>query len=161
MTDDSGARPSLTGSYSYRSFDNNPDPEAADLSFFVANLELQQSESGELSGTLVGFAPNDEYEITGSVDYGDDQDGGSSYQGDSSGEWWDRRLIFRADVRGSTPENEGKLYQWVGYFPGMWPEGINQIPTLVGSVLRAKRPDDPSLEGYVRAFTAVKKVDGG
>jgi hypothetical protein len=61
---------------------------------------------------------------------------------------------------GVTPETEGHQYEYRGYYPGFWPNGKDQMPAIVGSVLRAKFPDDPSFEGEVRSFAAVKVSEG-
>ena len=50
----------------------------------------------------------------------------------------------------------GWEYDYHGNVAYEWPNGINQVPALVGSVLRAK-PHGPAQAGYVASFIAVKQ----
>jgi hypothetical protein len=57
--------------------------------------------------------------------------------------------------RKGTP-TDGWEYDYVGYLAYAWPNGIGQIPAMVGTVLRAK-PHDQSPAGVVVSFIAVKQ----
>ena len=70
--------------------------------------------------------------------------------------WWQQRHILVMTATGAAPQTKAHQYEYRGYYPGFWPNGRDQMPVIVGSVLRAKFPDDPSLEGEVRSFAAVK-----
>jgi hypothetical protein len=48
----------------------------------------------------------------------------------------------------------GWEYDYNGYLAYQWPNGVNQVPALVGSVIRA-RPHDGAPAGYVASFIAV------
>jgi hypothetical protein len=47
-------------------------------------------------------------------------------------------------------------YDYDGILAFQWPNGVNQVPSLVGSVIRAK-PHDGAPAGYVASFIAVKQ----
>jgi hypothetical protein len=143
------SRPSFTGTWTYRSFNNDPDPNN-DAAWFVAEMELEHLQSGELHGKLKGGDPKYVYELTGYVD-----ENCTTEKTPSS--WWDQRLIIVLKANGATPETNGHEYEYRGYYPEFWPNGKDQVPTFVGSVIRAKRPDDTSLEGKVGSFIAIKK----
>jgi hypothetical protein len=51
---------------------------------------------------------------------------------------------------------EGWEYDYHGQLAYQWPNGVNQVPALVGSVIRAK-PHDGAPAGYVASFIAVKQ----
>ncbi len=50
----------------------------------------------------------------------------------------------------------GWEYDYRGYLMPNWPNGIGQVPAIVGSVIRAK-PHGTSPAGYVAEFIAVKR----
>jgi hypothetical protein len=57
--------------------------------------------------------------------------------------------------RAGTPTN-GWEYDYHGYLAYPWPNGVNQVPCLVGSVIRAK-PHNGAPAGFVASFIAVKQ----
>jgi hypothetical protein len=50
----------------------------------------------------------------------------------------------------------GWEYDYRGQLAYQWPNGVNQVPALVGTVIRAK-PHGASPAGYVASFIAVKQ----
>ena len=57
--------------------------------------------------------------------------------------------------RANTP-TAGWEYDYYGYLAYRWPNGVNQVPALVGSVIRAK-PHNGAPAGFVASFIAVKQ----
>ena len=57
--------------------------------------------------------------------------------------------------RAGTP-TDGWEYNYHGFLAYQWPNGIDQVPSLVGSVIRAK-PHGTAKAGYVASFTAIKQ----
>jgi len=57
--------------------------------------------------------------------------------------------------RQGTP-TDGWEYDYVGYYAWTWPNGIGQIPAIVGTVIRAKQ-HDTSPAGVVVSFIATKQ----
>lgn len=51
---------------------------------------------------------------------------------------------------------EGWEYDYYGHLAHVWPIGLNQVPVILGSVLRAK-PHNGAPAGYVASFFAVKQ----
>jgi|SRR5262245_19677318 len=51
---------------------------------------------------------------------------------------------------------DGWQYDYHGYLAFRWPNGVNQVPALVGSVIRAK-PHNGAAAGFVASFIAVKQ----
>jgi hypothetical protein len=51
----------------------------------------------------------------------------------------------------------GWEYHYAGHLTRQWPNGINQVPALVGSVMRAKSHGEAAPAGYVAPFIAVKQ----
>jgi hypothetical protein len=53
-------------------------------------------------------------------------------------------------------QTDGWEYDYSGSLAHKWPAGINQVPALVGSVVRAK-PHGSAPAGYSASFVAVKR----
>ena len=57
--------------------------------------------------------------------------------------------------RPNTP-TAGWEYDYLGYLGYQWPNGVSQVPSLVGTVIRAK-PHGSAPAGFVASFIAVKQ----
>jgi hypothetical protein len=57
--------------------------------------------------------------------------------------------------RTGTP-TAGWEYDYYGFLAYQWPSGVNQVPSLVGSVIRAK-PHNGGAAGVTASFIAVKQ----
>lgn len=58
---------------------------------------------------------------------------------------------------GDALETRGRKLDYLGYLSPFWPNGGEQRLAIVGTVVRTLRPDNPSLEGYVASWIAVKR----
>jgi hypothetical protein len=134
----------LSGHWTYRSYRNvtnlvGDDQQAAlGLIFGEGVFELRQSGDGQVEGGL-GMEAGYALRITGSV--GTDGNGtaftliGEGLDGTATAGW-------RYDYRGI-----------VGY---MWPDAVDQIPSMLGTVVRVKAHGLDSPAGYTASFVAVR-----
>lgn len=134
---------SLAGKWTYRSFHNdaalvggNPD-KALRLIFAEAEFDFQVSPTG----------------LKGSLDW---PGGGLDLQGTVTGGVAGAPLSVEIVGTGRLDtDTAGWEYDYRGHLAYRWPNGVNQVPALVGSVLRAK-PHDGAPAGYSASFVAVK-----
>jgi hypothetical protein len=59
--------PSFTDTWTYRSFNNEPDPEG-DLRWWVAQIRLEHSASGIITGALAGLTSPETFDLVGYLD---------------------------------------------------------------------------------------------
>ena len=52
-------------------------------------------------------------------------------------------------------KTQGWEYDYHGFLGYMWPNGVDQVPSLVGTIVRAK-PHDGGAAGVTASFIAVK-----
>ena len=52
-------------------------------------------------------------------------------------------------------KTDGWEYDYHGFLGYMWPNGVDQVPSLVGTIVRAK-PHDGGAAGVTASFIAVK-----
>lgn len=107
----------LTGAWAYRSFNNVPDLEQTpdDIEFGQGVIRIEKAPTGILAGTIGG--PGWQLDLTGSIGYGNPFTLRFQGKGVVSGAEW--------------------IYDYVGYLVPHWPNGVKQVPALVGSVVRA------------------------
>ena len=129
----------LTGRWTYRSFINNPDPASPfnDLRFAVAELVIEAFSPGDFSGRLV-FAPDAEMALTGASSFGNP-------------------FAVRFQGRGASPGIEDFVYDYVGYLVPVWPNGVDQRPAIVGSVVRTEPHAGGEDVGVVASWIAVRR----
>ena len=151
----------LTGKWLYRSYLNeaNPSPNNPGSLWFPAILTLEQSEQDAvitLDGLLEGGYPEQDprwvYDVNGHLDQ-------RNVHARLTPDWWDERSIIVMTARGKTPQTNGHEYWYRGNLVPDWPTGKEQVQAIVGTVLRAVRPDDRTLEGTVYSFIAVRMDD--
>jgi hypothetical protein len=135
----------IAGKWMYRSYLNNPAPVDGDPKKAIANI------FGE--GVFI-FATPTANTVTGTFDMG----GGLIL--DLNGKLTtapEGLITFQiAGVGRGGTATAGWEYDYYGWPTHMWPAGINQIPTLVGTVLRAK-PHDGGKAGVTASFVAVRQ----
>jgi len=139
------AAPSLAGKWTYRSFINTPQPvdgdptKALNLIFGEGTYTLEMPTRRTVKGTL-DFGGGVGLDLTGKVSPGPCE-----------------QLFFRINGygRAGTP-TAGWEYDYSGVIACHWPHGVNQVPSLVGTVIRAK-PHDGAPAGVVASFVAVRQ----
>src|SRR5262245_18682371 len=126
------------GTWSYRSFLNNPDlsVEFNALAFGLAELVICQSSLGVMTGTLGGEGWS--LELKGWLTYGNPNMIRFQGSGDVDGELW--------------------VYDYLGFLTPPWPNGVNQRPAIVGTIVRTI-PHSKGLApaGDVASWIAVKQ----
>jgi len=131
----------FTGRWSYRSFLNNPDlsVEFNALRFAKAPMEIVAASFHEIFGKLV-FDPDETnfMLLNGRCSFGNP-------------------FGIRMQGVGGSPATQGWIYNYEGFLVPAWPDGVDQRPAIVGSVIRTVRhgPDKPA--GVVASFVAVKQ----
>jgi hypothetical protein len=157
---------SLTGKWIYRSYLNradvivNDDPEPA-----VRNLAAifgQGSTANNAAKALslifgegvMTFDPPAGSAITGNFDMGGGYvlDLKGTMQTLSSG---DISVEISGAGRAGTPTADWE-YDYRAFLTPKWPNGINQVPALVGTVIRAK-PHDGGSAGVTASFISIKQ----
>ena len=128
----------FVGTWTYRSFINNPDAnvEFNDLAFAVATVKIKASAMEEFTGTLGG--PWGELKLTGSTAYGNPYTVRFQGVGKVNDETW--------------------VYDYLGYLVPRWPNGVDQRPAIVGSVIRTvPHSKGKAAAGVVASFIAVRQ----
>ena len=134
---DSSVVAPFAGSWTYRSFVNNPDP-AVDFNairFGQGELVIEEFAPGGFTGRLV-FAEGIQLNLTGASSFGDP-------------------FALRFQGTGDTGPVAGWIYDYVGYLVPVWPNGIEQRPAIVGSTVRTE-PHNGNPAGEVASWIAVK-----
>ena len=135
----------IAGKWTYRSFHNNPKPVTGDaqtaLGLFFAEAEFR-------------FEALSDTAFKGVIDWGS---GGLDLSGTLRRGGEDTPTAFAIVGLGRPgSETDGWEYDYNGCLAYKWPNGVNQVPALVGSLVRAK-PHGSAPAGYVASFIAVKK----
>lgn len=127
----------FAGSWSYRSLLNDPDLLTAfdDLRFGAGALELQELQPGKIGGTLGGTG----WSLT--------LDGAATRGAPAILRWQGRGVIG----------GEEWVYDYLGYLVPDWPDGVNQVPAIVGSVIRTvAHSGGQAPAGVTATFYAVR-----
>ena len=107
---------SLEGLWTYRSFLNDPDLTTAfnNLQFGLGTIEIDSAPMGVLSGRI--FGPGWALTLNGSINHG--------YPG-----------VVRFQGRGVVGGEEW-IYDYLGFVVPPWPNGVEQVPAMTGSIVR-------------------------
>ena len=130
----------LAGTWTYRSFINDPDVSTAfnDLEFGRGNIRIDAVPMNEFKGLIYG--PGWQLQLKGSTNYGDPFSVRFQGTGVVGGEEW--------------------IYSYVGYLVLPWPNGVDQRPALVGSIVRviphSSGTGGVAPAGFVASWIAVK-----
>jgi hypothetical protein len=131
----------FVGSWTYRSFLNDPDINKAfnDLEFGRGTIVIEEAPMQSLKGTIGGS----DWSLTlkGARAYGNPMHARFQGVGTVNGEKW--------------------VYDYAGYLVPDWPNGVQQAAAIVGSVIRTiphsgSQPGTVSPAGVVASFYAVK-----
>lgn len=126
----------LIGSWTYRSFFNvTEDPEPFDeILFGEGTLVFTEAPMQLIAGTIGGTGWS--LELTGSMTYGNPMTAQFQGKGVVNGTPWQ--------------------YSYVGYLVNAWPNGVGQVPAIVGSIVRdIYHGSGPA--GEVASFIAVRQ----
>ncbi len=140
----------LAGKWTYRSFHNDPVQvtDAPDEITAAKNLlKLLFAEA-----VLTFQIPNDTT-LTGAIDWdggGLDLQGKISCQGDAL------TVHIIGSGRAGTDTKDWE-YDYHAALAFQWPNGVKQVPAIVGTVLRAKPHGDNNPAGVTASFIAVKQ----
>jgi len=106
----------LTGTWTYRSFLSNADINADfdSLEFGRGNIEIKPAPMQQLDGRIYG--PGWQLQLKGSINYADPFSLRFEGKGVVSGAQW--------------------IYHYVGYLVPDWVNGEQQVPSIVGSIVR-------------------------
>jgi hypothetical protein len=141
------AAAALTGKWTYRSFLNDPTQIGDDPNKAPANLYALL-----FAEAVFRFEIPNETTLVGAIDW---TGGGLDLQGKiSQGDGGPIVEIVGTGRYGTDTANWE--YDYHGQLAYPWPNGINQIPAIVGSVIRAK-PHGDNPAGVVASFIAVKQ----
>jgi hypothetical protein len=132
----------FVGSWSYRSLLNEPDLATGfdKLEFGRGTLVIAEGPMQILSGTIGG--PGWSLTLKGARDYGSPMHARFQGTGTVHGEKW--------------------IYDYDGYLVPHWPNGVEQRPAIVGSVIRTiphggGEPGTVAPAGVVASFYAVRQ----
>jgi hypothetical protein len=133
----------LTGKWTYRSYRNTPalvggDPQAALALIFGEGVFDFEAGEGDRFGGALGM--NSGYALTLK---------GEILPGDPSG-----FSIVSLGIDG-TP-TEGWRYDYHGVVGHEWPDGVDQVPSLLGTVVRVNAHGPSSPAGYTASFIAMR-----
>lgn len=137
----------LSGNWTYRSFINNPIPVADDpnkaLALIFGEGQLRfTSAAGRIFKAVLDFGGDAAMDLYGTIVDGGGlipqvlQITGTGREGTSTAKW---------------------VYQYQGYVVPDWAEGVNQVPAMVGTVIRTI-PHGAGSAGVVASFVAVKQA---
>lgn len=127
----------FAGSWSYRSLLNDPDLSTAfdALRFGAGTLVLAEPQPGCIAGTLGG--PGWSLDLTGSASAGTPP-------------------VLRWQGRGLIGGEEW-VYDYLGYLVPAWPDGVGQVATIAGSVIRSvAHSGGQAPAGFTATFYAVR-----
>lgn len=126
----------FVGKWSYRSYRNDPDlaKEPNKLLFGKGTIEIVEAPPALLAGTIGG--PGWQLTLKGSRSYGNPMEIRFEGRGDVGGAPW--------------------IYSYVGWLVPAWPNGIDQRPAMVGSIVRVI--PHPSTDEHGNPITAPAGV---
>ena len=133
----------IVGTWTYRSLLNDPDinKQFNDLKFAAADLSFEKSAFGAVSGKLSFGA--DYLKLTGAASYGNP---------------FALRFEGVGATSGTIENGKPWIYDYQGYLIPSWPNGVDQRPAIVGSVIRmVTHSDGQAKAGFVASFIAVRR----
>ena len=126
----------LAGDWLYKSFISNSNPDDDPQLFGQGIFKIQQSDFGNISADF-DFGQWGQMKVKGTVHFGNPFQ--MRFQGKG--------------VKGTGAEDW--VYDYIGYLVPNWVEGVDQMPSIVGSLIRTK-PHGESQAGVVASFIMLK-----
>lgn len=133
----------ICGKWTYRSFINDPDPnlEFNKLKFAVAELSFEEADFGKIAGRL-RFG-EDYLKLTGTMTFGNPF--AARFQGVGA-------------TPGTIENGQPWVYDYLGFIAPAWPNGIDQRPAIVGTIVRTvTHSNGQAKAGYVASWIAVRR----
>ena len=135
----------FAGTWTYRSFLNNPAPVGNDPAKLMALLFAEgvwtvKDAPATVFDSELSFGPGNVMDLKGVVTPA--HDGVAAHA----------HIVGKG--RPGTP-TEHYFYDYDGSLTEQWPNGVNQVPAITGSVIRVQ-PHDGHPAGLVASFIAVK-----
>lgn len=130
----------ILGTWTYRSFVNNPDIDRDfnDLELGRGELTIEDFAPGLFLG-LLSFGETYQFRLRGVVDMAPP-------------------CSVRFTGIGFTKDSKDQIYDYVGFFVPMWSNGVDQRPALVGSTVRTVAHNGGRAKaGVVGTFIALKR----
>ncbi|HET9537970.1 MAG TPA: hypothetical protein VFP43_21925 [Mesorhizobium sp.] len=141
--------PLLAGKWTYRSFHNDPVPVADD-----PKTAAEKALALIFAEAVFTFEIPTSTTLKGSIDWAG---GGLDLQGNVGTNTAGAAPTVEIVGTGrSGTSTAGWEYDYRGQLAYQWPNGVNQVLALVGTVIRAK-PHGGAPAGYVASFIAVKR----
>jgi hypothetical protein len=128
------------GNWTYRSFINDPNisKDFNDLEFGRGELQIEDFAPSSFNGRLV-FGETYQFRLSGSSSFGNP-------------------FTVRFQGVGDAADSLGQIYDYVGYLIPIWPNGVQQRPALVGSVVRTVPHNGGTAPaGIVASWIALKR----
>jgi hypothetical protein len=129
----------FVGSWTYRSLINNPDvgTDFNQLEFGRGTIVISETPMATLQGTIGG--PDWSLTLKGARQYGSPMHARFQGVGTVGGEKW--------------------IYDYDAYLVPPWPNGVDQVPAMVGSVIRTiPHSGGKAHAGVVASFYAVRSA---
>jgi hypothetical protein len=127
------------GTWTYRSFINNAEiaTDFNNLEFGRGELIVEHFPLGSFRGRLI-FGDTYQFRLMGASSFGNP-------------------FTVRFQGVGDTTDSLGQIYDYVGYLVPVWPNGVDQVPAIVGSVVRTVPHDGGQAKaGVVSSWIALK-----
>jgi hypothetical protein len=100
-------------------------------------LQIDEAAFGEFRGRLI--FDEDGLALNGTITYGNP-------------------FTFRFQGTGDTPGTKGWVYDYLGFLSPAWPNGIDERPAIVGTIIRAvPHSEGKAKAGIVASWIAVKQ----
>ncbi len=136
---------SLAGKWTYRSFHNNPTPVAGDPAKALALIFAE---------AMFEFTAPSATSLVGILDWGS---GGLDLSGTVVPATGGAPMTVSIVGNGRPgTQTAGWRYDYRAHDAYAWPNGVNQVQALVGSVIRVN-PHGAAPAGYTASFIAVKR----
>jgi hypothetical protein len=140
----------IAGTWTYRSFINDPTPvgdvskdpsKLVALLFAEGELDIQDTQNNTFKGEL-NFGPGAIMDLTGAITPA------------AATSPLHIHVIGKGRPGTSTAQF---FYDYDGWLASTWPNGVGQVPVIVGSVIRVKSHGAGAPAGFVASFVAVKR----
>ena len=140
VADEVGLAEALEGTWTYRSFINDPDVNKSfdNIRFGAGILRIENAGGGQFRGRL-DFGEEFQLALKGWTSYGNPV-----------------TVVFQG--RGDRSGSSDWVYDYRGFYAPEWPQGVNQRPAIIGSIVRSQpHSGGAAPAGVVACWIAVKQ----